>query len=311
MLSALCLVRRMLIRQSFTLRFLGHRKKLCFALYWLFLVGIPCGTAQALLKSGGEFRYGISLRVESPESDVEKAVQQIAEDQIIHGTYSYEKEKTLYGAHRAQSSSAFRDSPGQGKVFYKVAENILAPRFFRQSGDIGTITVRYVIQSAGDAATIVQIQAVFVDARHDAHPSEGEVETNEFAAIKQRLDDSQTQKRQAEEAAKEEVRKRAQIEAEKMALTEDAVRKAQSSGADTPVEELSLKVDNLRRQVERRVKNAGTPLKSAPFKSANTIQSLPAHSEVLVMIITPYWYGVETEDGHRGWLHRNNVESLP
>lgn len=278
---------------------------------WLFLAGCFCGCAQALLNSGSDFAFGVSFRIESPQADVEKAVQQVAEDQIIHGTYSYEKEKTLYGAHRAQSSSAFRDSPGPGKVFYKVADNVLAPRFFKTSGDIGTITVRYTIQSAGDAATIVQIQAIFVDARHDAHPSQGEVETNEFAAIKQRLEDSQTQRQQAEQAAKEEVRKRQQVEAEKMALTEDAVRRAQSSGADTPVEELSLKVDNLRRHVERRVKTAGTPLKSAPFNSANTIQSLPAHTEVLVMIVTPYWYGVETEDGHRGWLHRSKLEPIP
>ncbi len=40
-------------------------------------------------------------RVEAPEGDVVKAVQQVTQDQIIHGTFSYEKERILYGAHSA------------------------------------------------------------------------------------------------------------------------------------------------------------------------------------------------------------------
>ena len=39
--------------------------------------------------------------------------------------------------------------------------------------------------------------------------------------------------------------------------------------------------------------------------------SLPAETEVLIVVLTPYWYGVETEDGHRGWIHHSQLESLP
>jgi hypothetical protein len=52
-------------------------------------------------------------------------------------------------------------------------------------------------------------------------------------------------------------------------------------------------------------------LKSAPFQHAATLQSVPANSDVLIEIITPYWYGVETVDGHRGWLRHDQVEPIP
>jgi hypothetical protein len=74
---------------------------------------------------------------------------------------------------------------------------------------------------------------------------------------------------------------------------------------------LQDRVHSLRREVERIVKVPGTELKSAPFRSASTILSLPAQTDVLVMVITPYWLGVETTDGHRGWIHRSQLESLP
>ena len=30
-----------------------------------------------------------------------------------------------------------------------------------------------------------------------------------------------------------------------------------------------------------------------------------------MVVLTPYWYGVETEDGHRGWVHHSQLEPLP
>jgi len=27
--------------------------------------------------------------------------------------------------------------------------------------------------------------------------------------------------------------------------------------------------------------------------------------------LTKYWYGVETTDGHKGWVHRSQAEPLP
>jgi hypothetical protein len=28
---------------------------------------------------------------------------------------------------------------------------------------------------------------------------------------------------------------------------------------------------------------------------------------VVILIVTPYWYGIETEDGLHGWLHREQL----
>jgi hypothetical protein len=64
----------------------------------------------------------------------------------------------------------------------------------------------------------------------------------------------------------------------------------------------------LRKQVERAVKSPGAPLKSAPFHTAINLQTLGTGTQVLVLISTPYWYGVETHEGQHGWLMRDQVE---
>lgn len=68
---------------------------------------------------------------------------------------------------------------------------------------------------------------------------------------------------------------------------------------------------DLRRQVQRLVKAPGAPLKSAPFHTATTLHSLPAGTEVLIVITTPYWFGVETHEGQHGWILRDELELVP
>jgi hypothetical protein len=41
------------------------------------------------------------------------------------------------------------------------------------------------------------------------------------------------------------------------------------------------------------------------------LQSLPTGTEVLIVISTPYWYGVETHDGQHAWMLRVELEELP
>jgi hypothetical protein len=74
---------------------------------------------------------------------------------------------------------------------------------------------------------------------------------------------------------------------------------------------LEQHVHDLRQQVERLVKSPGAPLKSAPFHTASTLSALTTGTEVLILISTPYWYGVETRDGQHGWVFRDSLESLP
>jgi hypothetical protein len=55
----------------------------------------------------------------------------------------------------------------------------------------------------------------------------------------------------------------------------------------------------------------GAPLKSAPFHTASTLKSLQPGVEVLILIATPYWYGVETREGDHGWMRRDQLEQMP
>ncbi len=78
-------------------------------------------------------------------------------------------------------------------------------------------------------------------------------------------------------------------------------------GVTSSGQSLEEHVRDLQRQLERLVKEPGAPLKSAPFHTATTLQSLPTGTEVLIVISTPYWYGVETHDGQHGWMMRDDL----
>ncbi len=264
-----------------------------------------------LPKTKDDAEQGLLVQFDAPEADVLKAVQEVTQDQIIHGTYSYEKERILYGAHSAGSTRVFGVWPGPGKAFYKVASRVLSPRYFKDSEDIGTITVRYVVKEAAPGAATVQIDAVFVDARNVRHSSTGNVESGEYAAIQAHLKNIQASRKEPEEAAAETAAKRAQSPAQQPAGPPHPEPVSDPSTPGLSVQELQERVRALRHQVELRVKDSGASLKSAPFRSSTTILSLPAQTEVLVVVLTPYWYGVEIEDGHRGWIHHSQLEPLP
>jgi len=84
-----------------------------------------------------------------------------------------------------------------------------------------------------------------------------------------------------------------------------------SLGQTSPEQTLEQHVQELRHQVERLVKAPGAPLKSAPFHTASVLSPLPTGTEVLILISTPYWYGVETRAGQHGWIYRDDLEPLP
>ncbi len=255
---------------------------------------------------------GLVVRVEFPEADVLKAVQQVTQDQIIHGTYSYDKERILYGAHSANSARAFGVWTNPGKAYYKTADKILSPRFFKDSEDIGTISVRYVVQEESAEAVTLRIDAVFVDARNVRHPSVGmTVESAEYGAIQSHLKDIQASRNQALQASAQPAAQPSQAAVEPLAALPPTASANDAAASDLNVQQLQEQVDSLRRQVILRVKDAGASLKSAPFESAASISSLPGQTDVVIVVLTPYWYGVETKDGHRGWIHHSQLESLP
>lgn len=247
---------------------------------------------------------GFAGSLDAPEAEVLKAVHLIVNDPIVYGTYSYEKEKQLKGAKPADSAPVFGDAPDTGRLFFKVAEDVLAPRHFKETADLGTIYVRYIVQGTGPGTTAIRIDAMYVEKnRRRQHQSDGTVEESEFQAVKKRLQKMQEEEKALAEAA-----------AEHSPAAQETVGGSASDLAPKAVssaEELEKRVTDLRHRVEMRTAAGGAALKAAPYRTAATLQPLPAQTELLVVVLTRYWYGVETTDGHRGWVHRSQVEPLP
>ena len=252
---------------------------------------------------------GFSADLEGKEADVREALEAVVNDTVIHGTYVYDKEQTLNGAEAVGTSKALGQWTGGGQVYFKVCYGALAPRNFKGSEDQGVITVRYVLQNTAADRFRIQIDAVFIEnERRTVHPSEGLVESSEFKEIAERLKaiQLQTQKNveskariDAQIAAKEEVLRRRQEEATKLA------------DAEASAQDLVQRVQELRHKVEMRVAESGARVKSAPFEAAATLQSLKPSTDVAVVILSPYWLGIETSDGHRGWIRKEELVALP
>jgi hypothetical protein len=240
---------------------------------------------------------------------VVQAVEAVVNDGMIQGSKEYNKDKFVDKAVSAASSPLFAEYKGPGKAFYKVREQVLAPENFKESNDQGTLAVRYIVESKGPLQTVLRIDAVFVeDFRRVAHPSDGSVESAEYRDIQDRVDTLEAEKKQAAEGERHRQEELARKALERKAAQEQASALAQAqNSASTPAE----RVENLRRQVERIVKTSGAQLRSAPFHSATSIKTLDAGSEVVILIATPYWYGVETEDGQHGWVNHSQLELLP
>jgi hypothetical protein len=277
------------------------------ALVAVLLTWVTCLSASMADKSPDSL---FVVQVNAAEADVLKAVEGVSEDQIVHGTFSYEKERTLYGAHASNSAPAFGSWDQPGKAFYKIASGVLAPRFFKDSGDIGTISVRYVVQAVDASTTNLRIDALFVDARNVKHASKGSVEAAEYGAIQERMRSMQADRKDTARAEQEIAAERAQTPG-KLEHAKHGVSGSDDSwalGLDVP--QLEQRVAELRHDAELEVKDPGGSLKAAPFRAAATLASLPGKTEVVVVVLTPFWYGVQTEDGHRGWIHRSEVEPL-
>jgi hypothetical protein len=308
------------------------------------LAGIVLTFSTALpakIKSPRALSTSSNIELAAPLAEVVKAVELAAVDPIVHGTYVYERDKTLTGAHPAVDSSAFGNAKPQGRVFYKVAENVIAPRHFKATEDMGTITVRYLVQAITPTSTSVRVDAIYIESAHRAvHPSEGAVESAEFGEVQlhlnrilaQEKDDLDEAKDESKAESKEDTSVAAPVaEASELLMQPAAAvpsRKSPPPASSRPVVagngqppagasdnssvgELEERVKSLRHQVEARVKAPGAPLKSAPFHTATTIQTVPGESEVAIVILTTYWYGVQTPDGHRGWIQRSQLEPLP
>lgn len=264
---------------------------------------------------------GLIVNVPFPIAQVTPVVQDIVQNGIIRGTKEYNKDEYISGANPATSTPVFARWTESGRVFYKVRLKALDPRNFKDSSDVGTLAVRYVIQPQGEKNTVLRIDARFVeDFRRSAHASNGSVEGAEYKEIHDRLEALELMRTQTIEAEKEKQKRTSQaqppFDSAPAALSSakpeaGAVADASAGNLQSPPQTLEVRIRDLRQQVQRRIKAPGTPLQSAPFHTAATLQSLPAGTEVLIVVSTRYWFGVETHEGQHGWIMRDQLEEVP
>jgi hypothetical protein len=241
--------------------------------------------------------------------EVRQAVQFVVHDRIIHGTLIFDKEPILNGAETVNSSPLFDPWQGPGDVYFKIRKDAIAPRHFLESADQGTIAVRFVIIPIDTNRTRVKIDAIYQETAHRAfHPSDGTVEKSEMKEIKDELETLQ------EAAAKAADARRRETSAE--LVRQSLIRQREDetsrlSNAQSSQKDLEQQVNTLHHELERRVKSPGADLKAAPFQSAATLTTLSAFTDVVILIVTPRWLGIETPDGQRGWLPQEQLEQLP
>src|ERR1700720_4675307 len=168
---------------------------------------ISCLATMPLLareKDATPYGMGLIVNVPFPENEVAQVVQEVIQNGIIRGTKEYNKDEYISGATAETSTRVFPHWTEGGKVFYKVRLKALDPRNFKDSSDLGTLVVRYVVEPQGDKNTVLHIDARFVeDFRHIMHPSNGSVESAEYKDIHDHLDAIESMKAQALEAQKE------------------------------------------------------------------------------------------------------------
>jgi hypothetical protein len=280
------------------------------ALLWVFCLTFAVTPVHSRdHKKHEDFGIGLSTEVAAPEREVIEAVEAIVDNGIIQGSFEYNKDKYIDKANAVTSSSLFPEWKEAGTVFYKVRTKVLAPANFKETRDEGTLAVRYVVQSKDAGKTILRIDAVFVeDFRRTPHPSDGSVESAEFRDIQDHVDALELQKTQAQQGEKHRQEELAKQALERKSEENEALALA---SAQNSVQSLEQHVQNLRRQAERVIKAPGGQLKSAPFHTASILKPLDAGTEVVIVVSTPYWFGVETEDGQHGWVHRDQLEPLP
>jgi hypothetical protein len=274
-----------------------------FLALMLLLLPVAGGTKEILTTPGLVRELFGSLE------EVRQAVQFVVHDQVIHGTLIFDKEPILNGAEAVDSSPLFDPWQGPGDVYFKIRKNAIAPRHFLESGDQGTIAVRFVLIPVDANRTRVKIDAIYQETAHRVfHPSDGTVEKSEMKEIKDQLETLQEAAAQAADA------RRRQTSAE--LVRQSVIRQredetARIGNAQTALKDLEQQVNALHHELERRVKSPGADLKAAPFQSAATLKTLSAFTDVVILIVTPHWLGVETPDGQRGWLAKELLEQLP
>src|SRR5260370_17218884 len=129
---------------------------LTFTILWLL-----CGTTHLhASKDHAAPNPGFVTEFAASIEDVLQALQEVLEDQTIHGTQVFDREPTLTGAVIVGSTALFAPCKGEGKVFYMIRTNAIAPRHFLDSEDNGTFAVLSAYTPLCPAPPLLRIHAL-------------------------------------------------------------------------------------------------------------------------------------------------------
>src|SRR5437660_11326633 len=148
-------------------------------------------------------------------------------------------------------------SRGTGRAGYSIrfARMWLRLDIFRESEDLGTIAVRYVVTSEGEVHTRIRIDAIFAETAHRRlHLSDGTVESSEFKAIQEHLQAIQFA---AEEAADAKRRRDSAELVRQPVIRQREDETTRLAAAQSSVQDLEQRINAMRHAVERRVKPPG------------------------------------------------------
>jgi hypothetical protein len=252
-------------------------------------------------------RWGeeLSVDLEVPFDRLTKIVQEVSQDAVIRGTWQYRGTTELDAATASQTAPGFVPWKGQGVVLYKVRLGALAPQHFYESGDQGTVAVRYIVEPAGANLAHLRIQAVFApEDGHGLHPSDGAVENAEFAEISRKIEDQKDQQRKQGEGA---VQKQQETKTEELRVELERDR-AELNVVTAQRQQLEQELRDLEKGGPGRIRTASADLKAAPYNQSKTIRLLSRDEAVTVLERTESWYRVEIGSGEQGWVYRLMVE---
>ena len=171
---------------------------------WILVFMLLASSLPAREKNSVQYGMGLIVNIPTPVSEVSEAIADVVGNGIIRGTKEYNKDEYLSGAVAASTTPLFPAFKESGKVYYKVRKAALQPWNFKDSADVGTVVVRYILQPQGEKNSILRIDALCVeDFRHTVHQSNGLVESSEYKDIQDHLTQMELVKKETEEALKE------------------------------------------------------------------------------------------------------------
>jgi Bacterial SH3 domain len=319
------------------------------SIYCVAVLCIAVLVASVASVSSAQFRdprrrtsVGFSVELPISTETLSAAVRRVASDGSIGGTFEYRGESEVSGATLEASADAFESSSPADAVtaFYKVRKLVLAPAHFPSSNDMGTITVRYEVETTGAQRSVLRIDAVFVrDGQHAPYYSDGTVEASEYRRIQELLpgfsllthDGSKAPAAAPQPVAPTATPAPAPVPEPQVDPVTAPVQpagaaapvgraaglentleeeKAQLAAVNSSVEQLQERAKQLRFDTLGRVKFPKSPLKAAAYTESDTLRVLDRGAEVTVLTTTRYWYRVRSADGHEGWIYYMFLEPL-